>query len=161
MQTQRIVDWLWEVICYHRYTSKSKGRENVMLTLFGGPFSYFIPWRPRPVRRHSHLMFHISRSCSQHILQRNLCSATNPESRIRIVCDVITFCARGFRQRQIRFVYWGLAVTSRDDVIDGRPPYWRYFFRAARVVLMEITLENGRNEIWKVFIYLHLDFLGK
>jgi hypothetical protein len=28
--------------------------------------------------------------------------------------------------------YRGLAVTSRDDVIDGRPPYWRYFFRAAR-----------------------------
>jgi hypothetical protein len=25
-------------------------------------------------------------------------------------------------------VYRGLAVTSRDDVIDGRPPYWRYFF---------------------------------
>jgi hypothetical protein len=35
----------------------------------------------------------------------------------------------------------GLAVTSRDDVIDGRPPYWRYFLRA---VLMEITLENGQ-----------------
>jgi hypothetical protein len=30
-----------------------------------------------------------------------------------------------------------LAVMSRDDVIDGRPPYWRYFF-----VLMEIMLEN-------------------
>jgi hypothetical protein len=27
-------------------------------------------------------------------------------------------------------VYRGLAVTSRYDVIDGRPPYWRYFFRA-------------------------------
>jgi Fic family protein len=40
--------------------------------------------------------------------------------------------------------YRGLAVTSRDDVIDGRPPYWRYFFRATRDVLMEITLENGR-----------------
>jgi hypothetical protein len=38
----------------------------------------------------------------------------------------------------------GLAVTSRDDVIDGRPPYWRYFYRAAGDVLMEITLENGR-----------------
>jgi hypothetical protein len=23
------------------------------------------------------------------------------------------------------------------DVIDGRPPYWRYFFRAARDVLMD------------------------
>jgi hypothetical protein len=33
---------------------------------------------------------------------------------------------------------------SRDDVIDGCPPYWRYFFCAARDVLMEITLENGR-----------------
>jgi hypothetical protein len=33
-------------------------------------------------------------------------------------------------------------VTSRDDVIDGRPPYWKYFFRAARDALMEITLEN-------------------
>jgi hypothetical protein len=27
-----------------------------------------------------------------------------------------------------RHIYKGLAVTSRDDVIDGRPPYWRYFF---------------------------------
>jgi hypothetical protein len=33
-------------------------------------------------------------------------------------------------------------LTCSD--VDGRPPYWRYFFRAARVVLMEITLENGR-----------------
>jgi hypothetical protein len=40
--------------------------------------------------------------------------------------------------------YKGLAVTSRNDVIDGRPPYWRYFFRAARDVLMEIMLENGQ-----------------
>jgi hypothetical protein len=24
--------------------------------------------------------------------------------------------------------YRGLAVTSHDDVIDRRPPYWRYFF---------------------------------
>jgi hypothetical protein len=46
--------------------------------------------------------------------------------------------------RKELFGYRGLAVTSRDDVIDGRPPYWRYFFRAARVVLIEITLENGR-----------------
>jgi hypothetical protein len=38
-------------------------------------------------------------------------------------------------------------VTSRDDVIDGRPPYWRYFFRAARDVLIEITLENVRNRL--------------
>jgi hypothetical protein len=38
----------------------------------------------------------------------------------------------------------GLAVMSHDDVIDGRPPCWRYFFRAAWDVLMEITLENGR-----------------
>jgi hypothetical protein len=30
-------------------------------------------------------------------------------------------------------------VTSRDDVIDGRPPYWRYFVRAARDVF------NGNN----------------
>jgi hypothetical protein len=29
----------------------------------------------------------------------------------------------------IKKVYYrGLAVTSRDDVIDERPPYWRYFF---------------------------------
>jgi hypothetical protein len=40
--------------------------------------------------------------------------------------------------------YSGLAVTSRDDVIDVRPPYWRYFFRAARDILIEITLENWR-----------------
>jgi hypothetical protein len=34
--------------------------------------------------------------------------------------------------------YRGLAVTSRDDVIDGCPPYWRYFFHAAQDVLIEI-----------------------
>jgi hypothetical protein len=45
---------------------------------------------------------------------------------------------------EIESCYRGLAVTSRDDVIDGCPPCWRYFFRAARVVLMEITLEIGR-----------------
>jgi hypothetical protein len=33
---------------------------------------------------------------------------------------------------------------SRDDIIDGRPPYWRHFFRTARDVLMQITLENGQ-----------------
>jgi hypothetical protein len=77
----------------------------------------------------------------------------------------------------LRSLCRGLAVTSRDDVIDRRPPYWRYFFGAALDVLMEITLENGRKighlsgpietfqcikstqgfdvKIWKVFIYLH------
>jgi hypothetical protein len=33
--------------------------------------------------------------------------------------------------------YKGLAVTSRDDVIDGRPPHWRYFFSRRADVLIE------------------------
>jgi hypothetical protein len=39
--------------------------------------------------------------------------------------------------RRVGDFHRGLAVTSRDNVIDGRPPYWRYFFRAAPDVLME------------------------
>jgi hypothetical protein len=50
------------------------------------------------------------------------------------------------------YEYRGLEVTTRDDVIDGRPPYWGYFFRAARDVLMEITLQNGR------WLHYHLDY---
>jgi hypothetical protein len=39
-------------------------------------------------------------------------------------------------------MYRGLAVMSRDDAMDGRPPY---FFRAAREVLwIKVTLENGQ-----------------
>jgi hypothetical protein len=54
-----------------------------------------------------------------------------------------TVCDKSCIQ-SLQILYRGLAVTSRDDVIVGRPPYWRYFVRAARDVLMEITLENGR-----------------
>jgi hypothetical protein len=41
----------------------------------------------------------------------------------------------------IEDLQWRHAMTSSTDV---RPPYWRYFFRAAHDILMEITLENGR-----------------
>jgi hypothetical protein len=75
----------------------------------------------------------------------------------------------------------GLAVTSCDDVIDGSPPYWRYFFAPARrfngnnvrkrpkighlsgpiETFQCIKSNRGFDiKIWKVFIYLHLDFLG-
>jgi hypothetical protein len=47
------------------------------------------------------------------------------------------------KKKYLWHFYRGLAVTSCDDVIDGRPPYWRYFVRAAQDVLFEITLENG------------------
>jgi hypothetical protein len=36
------------------------------------------------------------------------------ESRIRIACDVIIFCTRGFRQRQIRFVFTSIGRISRN-----------------------------------------------
>jgi hypothetical protein len=32
--------------------------------------------------------------------------------------------------------YRGLAVTSRDDVIDRRLPYWRYFFPTEDVMVL-------------------------
>jgi hypothetical protein len=37
------------------------------------------------------------------------------EPRIRIACDVITFCARGFRQRQIRFVFTSIGNNVLVD----------------------------------------------
>jgi hypothetical protein len=39
------------------------------------------------------------------------------QSRIRIACDVITFCARGFRQRQIHF----------DKLTNPCLSFWRSF----------------------------------
>jgi hypothetical protein len=48
-------------------------------------------------------------------------------------------------------MYWGLAVTSRDDVIDGRPPYctpWWVLSTLQYLILLKIHLKllNFQNQ---------------